>query len=235
MTTLFISDLHLSDTHPKTLALFEHFIATQASQAQALYILGDLFEAWVGDDDQSETAKRVAQALHSLSTLGTKIYYVHGNRDFLVGILFAEQCNMTLLNDPTVIDCEGKKILISHGDLLCTEDTSYQNMRKIVHKPLVQKIFLTLPRFIREKIADLMRKNSAKSHHYKTESAMDVNPEEVGSWFEKNSVESMVHGHTHKPQHHQVKNTHRYVLGAWDIKPVILVYAGGQMMLRDLN
>jgi UDP-2,3-diacylglucosamine hydrolase len=213
MTTLFISDLHLSDNNPATLKLFERFIATQASQAQALYILGDLFEAWVGDDDNSEAARRVAEALSALTDSGTKIYYVHGNRDFLIGQDYASQCKMTLLPDPSLIDCEGKKILITHGDLLCTDDKPYQKMRKVFHTPWVQKVFLMLPRFIREKIADLMRKQSGQSHSTKTPASMDANPETVQAWFSQYQCELMVHGHTHKPFHHQVKNCHRYVLG----------------------
>lgn len=234
MTTLFISDLHLSDNNPTTLKQFEHFIASQGSQAQSLYILGDLFEAWVGDDDNSDCARRVAQALHSLAVLGIKIYYVHGNRDFLIGEKFAKQCGMELLPDPTVIDCDGKRILITHGDLLCTDDKAYQSMREIFHTPWVQKVFLALPRSIREWVGKKMRDNSGKSHGSKTESMMDANPETVAAWLEKKDCLMMVHGHTHKPFHHQVKNTHRYVLGAWDIKPVILVSAGGQVMLREL-
>ncbi len=223
MTTLFISDLHLSDNHPETLKLFESFIATEASQAQALYILGDLFEAWVGDDDPSETAGRVAQALSALADLGTKIYYIHGNRDFLLGQAYADQCKMSLLPDPSLIDCEGKKILISHGDLLCTDDASYQTMRQIFHTSWVQKCFLMLPRFVREKIANLMRKQSGQAHSNKTPASMDAKPETVNAWFNQYACEFMVHGHTHKPFHHQVKNTHRYVLGAWDIEPKVLL------------
>lgn len=235
MTTLFISDLHLSDTSPTSLEQFEHFIATQASQAQTLYILGDLFEAWVGDDDPSVTAGRVARALNSLSTLGTKIYFIHGNRDFLIGPQYAAACGMTVLPDPSIIDCEGKKMLVTHGDLLCTDDKSYQNMRKFFHTAWVQRLFLALPRFIREKVASMMRQQSGKAHTYKSNTAMDVNAQTASSWFETHHCELMVHGHTHKPQHHQVKNTHRYVLGAWDIKPVILVMAGGQMILKELQ
>jgi UDP-2,3-diacylglucosamine hydrolase len=223
MTTLFISDLHLADNNPVTLALFESFIATQASQAQSLYILGDLFEAWVGDDDPSDAARRVAQALSVLARQGTKIYYVHGNRDFLLGQHYADQCKMILLPDPSLIDCEGKKILISHGDLLCTDDKAYQAMRRFFHKPWVQRLFLALPRFIREKIADLMRKQSGQSHANKTPASMDAHPETVQAWFNQYQCELMVHGHTHKPFHHQVKNTHRYVLGAWDIEPKVLL------------
>lgn len=231
MTTLFISDLHLSDTNQQTLTQFEHFIASQGSQAQALYILGDLFEAWVGDDDHSDCARRVAHALNSLSTLGINIYFVHGNRDFLLGEQYAKQCGMTMLSDPTVIDCEGKNILITHGDLLCTGDKAYQKMRIVFRKPWVQRLFLMLPRKIREWIGKQMRSNSSQS---KMADYMDANLDTVSLWFEKNHCDIMVHGHTHKPYHHQVEKTHRYVLGAWDIRPVILVIAGGQVMLREL-
>lgn len=232
MTTLFISDLHLADQHPETLQLFEKFILNQASQAQALYILGDLFEAWVGDDDQSETAKRVAKALHDLASKGTKVYYIHGNRDFLISKLYADQCGMMLLSDPTVVEIDGKKIVLTHGDLFCTDDIQYQKMRKIFHTPWVQKIFLALPRPFREKVGQFMRQQSS---NMKPESMMDVNQEAVSACLTQHGAEIMVHGHTHKPFHHQVKNTHRYVLGAWDIKPMVLVMAGGQIILKDLG
>lgn len=231
MTTLFISDLHLSDHHPDTLAQFESFIAGQARQAHELYILGDLFEAWVGDDDTSDVAGRVARALSALTEAGTKIFYMHGNRDFLLGQAYADRCKMSLLNDPTEIDCEGRKILITHGDLLCLDDKSYQTMRKIFHRPLVQKIFLKLPRFAREKFANLMRKQSNQAQTTKSLASMDVNPEAVQTWFEQHQCELMIHGHTHKPFHHQVKKTHRYVLGAWDMDPKVLLIAGGQILL----
>lgn len=235
MTTLFISDLHLSDDNQETLKQFERFIQNQAQQAEALYILGDLFEVWVGDDDTSQAARSVAERLHDLSAAGTQIYYVHGNRDFLIGEKFAKNCGMTLLPDPTVIECEGKKILVTHGDLLCTKDIPYQKMRRIFHKNWVQTLFLALPRFIREKIGNMMRKQSHESHGDKNLEIMDADPETVDHWLETHKTDYMIHGHTHKPHHHQVKNTHRYVLGAWDIKPMIVVAAGGQLVLKQLT
>lgn len=234
MTTLFISDLHLGDNHPETLSLFEKFIKEQASQAQTLYILGDLFEVWVGDDDASKTAQTVAELLKSLSDQGTKVYYIHGNRDFLLGPAYAARCGMTVLPDPTEIEIDGKNILLTHGDLLCTDDVEYQKLRRLVRKPWVQKLFLLLPRKLRESIGETLRKESNKAHRYKAESDTDVSPLTVMSWFEQYpEVTVMIHGHTHKPYHHQVKYSHRYVLGAWDIKPVILVMAGGQIILKE--
>jgi UDP-2,3-diacylglucosamine hydrolase len=231
MTTLFISDLHLSDYNEKTLVQFEQFISGVAAQADALYILGDLFEVWVGDDDHSTAAKRVAKALHDLAQKGTKIFYVHGNRDFLISKLYADQCAMTLLTDPTVVEVDGKKVLITHGDLLCTDDHAYQTMRKVFHNPWVQKIFLALPRSWRENIGKRMRDRGPLM---KPESVMDVNADALLASFRNHPAEIMVHGHTHKPAHHQIGKTHRYVLGAWDIKPMILVMAGGQIILKDL-
>jgi UDP-2,3-diacylglucosamine hydrolase len=234
VTTLFISDLHLSDDHPELLDQFEAFIAQQATQAEALYILGDLFEAWIGDDCKSAAADRVAEALHALSTRGTRIYFIHGNRDFLLGQQYADRCGMILLPDPSLIDCEGKKVLITHGDLLCTDDKNYQKLRRIVHTRWIQRLFLALPLSFRETLAKALRKESMKANPHKIAALMDTTPATVAAWFQVHDLQLMVHGHTHKPAHHQVGNTHRYVLGAWDIKPIVLVYAGGQWILKEL-
>ncbi len=213
-----ISDLHLSDAHPELLQAFEHFIDTKARHARALYILGDLFEAWVGDDDNSLTARRVCAQLKMLKEQGVSVYYMHGNRDFLVGKTFINQSGAKLLPDPSVIPIDGHNILMSHGDLLCTHDKAYQRYRFWVHQPWVQTLFLALPRSIRERLGNKLRMQSSSSS--KDSTLMDVNEDTVREWFEHYQVGLIIHGHTHHPLVHEYTKSHslnqRLVLGAWE-------------------
>lgn len=235
MTTLFISDLHLSDAEPALVSRFKRFIEEEASKAEALYILGDLFEAWVGDDDTSMAAQTVAASLTALSQQGTKVYYLHGNRDFLLGEDYAAQCHMEILPDPCIIQCNDESVLLTHGDLLCTDDTHYQRFRNIVHQNWIQKCFLMLPQSFRQKVADKLRARSMDAGQQKTPEMMDVNEGEVENWFIVHDVNVMVHGHTHRPQHHDYGANHRYVLGAWDVLPIVLKYENGAFSQETLD
>ena len=219
MTTLIIADLHLNEQEPAITAGFLRFLREQAVHASQLYILGDFFDYWIGDDDPNPLHKTVADALKSLSDSGVKIFFICGNRDFLLGERYARQCGMTLLPDTQVIEAEGHQILILHGDTLCTDDTDYQHYRQRVHTPWIQRLVLWLPLSLRLKIAKKMRAGSQSANQRKSEAIMDVNQNEVMKAFRQYRTRWMIHGHTHRPAVHDVSadgETHfRGVLGAW--------------------
>ncbi|HDC4380548.1 TPA: UDP-2,3-diacylglucosamine diphosphatase [Enterobacter cloacae] len=219
MATLFIADLHLQTEEPAITAGFLRFLAGEARHADALYILGDLFEAWIGDDDPNPLQREMAAAIHALVTSGVPCYFIHGNRDFLVGPRYARESGMTLLPEEQVLDLYGRKVLIMHGDTLCTDDTGYQAFRAKVHTPWIQKVFLALPLFIRNRIAARMRAGSKAANSSKSMTIMDVNPQAVVNMMEKHHVQWLIHGHTHRPDVHTLvangEPAHRVVLGAW--------------------
>ncbi|CNH80693.1 UDP-2%2C3-diacylglucosamine hydrolase [Yersinia pseudotuberculosis] len=222
MSTLFIADLHLSVQEPAITAGFLHFIQREAIHADALYILGDLFESWIGDDDPEPLYRQGAAALKSLQQQGVPCYFIHGNRDFLLGKRFAEESGMVLLPEENVVELYGRKILILHGDTLCTDDTDYQHFRKKVHNPLIQKLFLWIPLRLRLRIAAYMRNKSQQNNSGKSERIMDVNSKAVIDAFLRHDVSWMIHGHTHRPAIHSVElpmvTAHRVVLGAWHVE-----------------
>ncbi|MBB3324118.1 MULTISPECIES: UDP-2,3-diacylglucosamine diphosphatase [Atlantibacter] len=219
MATLFIADLHLSTEEPAITAGFLRLLAGEARTADALYILGDLFEAWIGDDDPNPLHGQIAGAIKALVNSGVPCYFIHGNRDFLVGKRFARQSGMILLPEEQVLTLYGKRILIMHGDTLCTDDIGYQRFRAKVHQPWLQKLFLALPLFIRQRIAAKMRAGSKASNQTKSLSIMDVNPQAVIDVMTRHHVHHLIHGHTHRPAIHPFEIAHhparRYVLGAW--------------------
>ena len=226
MTTLFISDLHLDSTRPAITELFLTFLREQARTADALYILGDLFEAWIGDDTPSPVADAVAAALRALADSGVRVYFMPGNRDFLVGADYASRAGFRILPDPTVIDLYGRPVLLLHGDLLCTDDTAYQAFRTQTRDPAFISQFLSQPLAARIAFAQQARAASqARQSELKQasdtqfESITDVAPAEVESWFTRYGIERMIHGHTHRPAIHTltvagVPRT-RVVLGDW--------------------
>jgi len=219
MTTLFIADLHLCVEEPAITAGFLHFLDNQAVGADALYILGDLFESWIGDDDLQPLHQQIASAIKARVDAGTPCYFIHGNRDFLIGKRFAQRAGMQLLPETRVVDLYGRKMLIMHGDTLCTDDKSYQEFRQQVHRPRNQKIFLALPLFIRRWIAAKMRAGSKAANGAKSSEIMDVNPDAVSQALANHHVQWLVHGHTHRPAIHQLlvgqQPAFRCVLGAW--------------------
>ena len=219
MATLFIADLHLSTEEPAITAGFLRLLAGEARAADALYILGDLFEAWIGDDDPNPLHGQIASAIKALVDSGVPCYFIHGNRDFLVGKRFARQSGMILLPEEQMLTLYGKRILIMHGDTLCTDDTGYQRFRAKVHQPWLQTLFLALPLFIRQRIAAKMRAGSKASNQTKSEAIMDVNPQAVIDVMTRHHVHHLIHGHTHRPAIHELDIEHhparRYVLGAW--------------------
>lgn len=220
--TLFISDLHLDGERPDITAQFLDFLEHEARQAAALYILGDLFEAWIGDDDPDPDKRRVTDALRSLTQSGVRVYFIHGNRDFLIGRRFAANTGVKLLRDGTLIELYGKRVLLMHGDTLCIDDPDYQRLRRIVRNPVVQFILRSLSLNQREKLAARMRAGS-KAHIQSMDRTqpqiMDVNQGAVRRTFETEHADIIVHGHTHRPAIHEVQvGDHiatRIVLGDW--------------------
>ena len=217
--TYFIADLHLSENRPDISACFLRFLKSDAIEAEKLYILGDLFEAWVGDDDDSPFLKTIASALTTLAHSGTKIFYIHGNRDFLLGKRFAKQSAMQLLPEIDTIDLYGQHVVIMHGDTLCTRDVDYQAFRKKSRTWWWQTAIKSLPLFIRKKIAANYRKKSAEATAVKSQDIMDVTSEEVVNCLEQHQSQLLIHGHTHRPAVHLLnangKKAQRIVLGDW--------------------
>lgn len=217
--TYFIADLHLAQNRPDITACFLRFLKEEATKAESLFILGDLFEAWIGDDDDSTYLDTIAKALTTLSSFGTKIYYIHGNRDFLLGQRFAKKSAMVLLPEVELIDLYGQNVVIMHGDTLCTRDIAYQKFRKKSRSWWWQTLIKSLPLFLRKKIAADYRKKSAAATAIKSDYIMDVTSSEVVSCLEKHQCQLLIHGHTHRPAIHELqannKKAQRIVLGDW--------------------
>jgi len=238
MTTLFISDLHLDDRRPQITELFLHFLATEARQADALYILGDLFEFWSGDDISNPLNDSVQDGLKALTDSGVKCFLVKGNRDFLVSKRFAKRTGMKILGDYTAINLDGQNVLIAHGDTFCTLDEKYQAFRTAVNIPWRQKLFTALPIFVREAIADKIRGKSQASNQQKSMNIMDVTESEVISKMLEFKCDTLIHGHTHKPNIHDValsanKQGKRIVLGDWFEQGSVLVWSEGKYDLQQ--
>ncbi len=214
--TYFIADLHLSENHPELTALFIDFMQNQAPQAESIYILGDLFDFWIGDDEKSSVIKMVQEQIKFITTQGIPCYFIHGNRDFLVGKKFAEPCGLQLLPEYQVIDLYGTPTLICHGDTLCTDDEKYQLFRKKVHQKWRQWLFLHLPLKIRIAIGKKIRMQSNADKKLKSEDIMDVNGDFVLQTFKDFNVTLMIHGHTHRQNIHKIPpHFTRIVLGDW--------------------
>jgi len=224
MTTLFISDLHLDPARPEITRLFGGFLDGEARGAEALYILGDLFEAWVGDDDPSDTGAFVAAKLKALADSGVPVSFMHGNRDFLLGGDYARRADMALLTDPTRIDLYGRTALLMHGDTLCTGDVAYQQFRAQTRDPAWQARFLSQPLAARLAFAQQARAASqARQGELREAGTMetitDVSPAAVEDAFVEHDVDTIIHGHTHRPAVHELdvggRPRRRVVLGDW--------------------
>ena len=225
MTSWIISDLHLSAQRPAVTQAFLHWLHTTVAQAEALYILGDFFEVWVGDDvlDDAQHGAEflpVMHALHDLSARGVKLYGMHGNRDFLIGQRFAQACGMQLLEDPTLLEAGNNRILLTHGDALCTDDVAYQAFRTQVRNPQWQHTFLRQPLDARIAFADQARDQSRQSKAVQSMQIMDVNDEAVAAMIRQHHYpDILLHGHTHRPAIHALEvdghACQRWVLGDW--------------------
>ena len=220
MTTLFISDLHLEESRPDITGAFLGFLEKRAMGVESLYILGDLFEAWIGDDENAPLHQQIAEALANVRASGTRIFLMHGNRDFLLGNDYCHRFGGTLLNDPTVIDLYGTPTLLMHGDSLCTADVEYQKFRARMRDPQMKKVILARPLVERQQMARQLREMSMAKNQGKAEYIMDVTPEEVVKEMEAHGIQRLIHGHTHRPAIHELtangSPAKRIVLGDWD-------------------
>ena len=219
---LFISDCHLDASRPEVTAVLADFLERRAEKARYLYILGDLFEVWLGDDNPAPEHQGVIRLLRQLAQR-TELFFMAGNRDFLLGEVFAAQNNITLLEEPHLLNLGEQKVALVHGDLLCTDDHDYQAFRAVVRSPDWQSDFLSKPLAERQQVAADLRSQSAEAMTEKSMQIMDVNPAAVQNCFHDNQVSVIIHGHTHRPAvHHYEANLTRYVLGDWDQEPSYL-------------
>ena len=235
--TLFISDLHLHSNRPDINQLFLQFLEQEASTADALYILGDLFEFWIGDDDIDGEYHEVIQALRQLTNTGVPVYFMRGNRDFLIGECFAEQTGCTLLDDPTVIELYGERVLLMHGDTLCTDDVEYQAFRDEVRTAAWQERVLAIGLEERVNYFQTLREASQKSIQEKPQAIMDVNQGAVEAAMSDAQVTTLIHGHTHRPDTHHFsldgQPAKRIVLGDWYEHGSVLVATEDNLRLEQ--
>lgn len=215
---LFISDLHLQESHPRTAEAFFRFLAEHAAHTRQLYLLGDIFEYWAGDDDLGTPFhQRVVEALRALADVGVEIFWLAGNRDFLVGLAFARAAGLRLLDEPHVLAIGGKRIALVHGDAQCTADEKYMQFRAMVRQPAWQQQFLAMPLAQRKQIIAGLREGSREAHTTKSYEIMDVTPEAVEALFAQTGADVIIHGHTHRPNMHHFGAKLRYVLPDWEL------------------
>lgn len=221
--TLIIGDLHLSPNRPDITQAFARFLDNEIDGADALYIVGDLFEAWIGDDDLSDFTLDIADKLKRASER-VPIYFCHGNRDFLLGPRFAQRCGMKLLPEPEVVALYGETTLILHGDSLCTEDREYQKFRRLRNRPWFRMLVLSLPLSLRQGLARRARARSKMQTQMKDARIMDVSPKAVEAIMEKYDASRLIHGHTHRPAIHDLpQRRQRLVVGDWYTQDSVLV------------
>jgi UDP-2,3-diacylglucosamine hydrolase len=217
---LLISDLHLEEERPDISRAFLHFLETRACQAEALYILGDFFEVWIGDDAMTPFQRSIAQAMRSLSGGGTRIYLMHGNRDFMLGKSFCRAAGCTLLADPSVVELNGERVLLMHGDSLCSRDEGYMRLRRLLRNPFSLFVLRNLPLSTRRKLARKLRNESRTQTRMKASDIIDVTPELIPRVLAEYRVRILIHGHTHRPATHDLvvngQTAQRIVLGDWD-------------------
>jgi UDP-2,3-diacylglucosamine hydrolase len=219
MTTLFISDLHLESARPDITSQFLEFLRNEAADADALYILGDLFESWVGDDDPDEHYAMIKQALRALAEGGTPVFFMHGNRDFMISRRFADETSVTLLPDPYRLRIEGSEVVLSHGDAMCTDDVEYQKVRQMTRNPAWQAMMLQKP--LAERLAFARQARAASQQRGATISPeiSDVSQAAVEALMKEQQVSLLLHGHTHRPAVHKFtldgQAATRIVLGDW--------------------
>ena len=219
--SLLISDLHLCAKQPHCAQLFLHFMQHTAPRAEALYVLGDLFESWAGDDELDDPFhQQITRALSTLAASGTQLFIMHGNRDFLMAEKWAAACHATLLPDPALVNLYGTPTLLTHGDTLCTDDAAYQSYRSQVHEPAWQQQFLNQPLAQRKAFIEQLRMRSENEKSHKSSNLMEVNDTAVSNLLREHNYPRLIHGHTHRPQRHQHEvDSHiceRWVLGDWD-------------------
>ena len=242
MATLFVSDIHLSTQRPEIVACFARFLQTTAREAESLYILGDLFDEWLGDDDHKPPHPRIVKALATLAASGVPVHVLRGNHDFLLGSTFESQSGCRLLDEPAVVDLYGARVLLLHGDILCTRDTEYQAFRKMSRDPKVQREFLSQPMDVRVERVTAIRDRSREAVRLMPEDIMDVSPEAVIDAMGEHRVTYLVHGHTHRPAVHSLdvagRAAVRIVLVDWYEQDSVLIWSKDGYRLgriRDLQ
>jgi UDP-2,3-diacylglucosamine hydrolase len=235
---LFVSDLHLDAHAPQAIEQFLWFLGAHAAQAEVLYILGDLFEAWIGDDDPDPEKERVCAGLQRLTSRGVACFVLHGNRDFLLGAGFAARTGSVLLPDPVIVELGGERVLLTHGDALCTDDHPYQELRSTVRNLEWQQRFLALPLAVRAALAEQARSGSRAHTARAVPYVMDVNTGAVAAAHRATGARRIIHGHTHRPGMHETmldgQPAYRMVLGAWYEQGSYLYYEAGRYELREL-
>jgi UDP-2,3-diacylglucosamine hydrolase len=236
--TLFISDLHLDPASPGITRQLLAFLDGEARFADALYILGDLFEVWLGDDDPAPSSREIVRALRRYTDTGIPCFLIHGNRDFLIGDRFCSETGVRLLADGTIIDLYGERVLLMHGDVLCTDDRSYQRLRRIVRNPVVQWAFRRLSLARRQALAQKMREGSRMHVESTASEIMDVNAGAVDAAFRRSEARTLIHGHTHRPAVHALEvdgaPARRIVLGDWHAQGSVLEWSPTGFELRSL-
>lgn len=237
--TLFISDLHLSPARPAIVKLFLEFLEQDASGEDALYILGDMFDAWIGDDDDDPEVERILAGLRDLVQKGTPVYIMHGNHDFLIGPVFEARSGCKLLPEPSVIDLYGEPVLLMHGDSLCTLDVGYQEVRVQVRSPKWQQTFLCRPLVERAALARQFLMQSRETTRLKADNIMDVTPSAVQQVMREHQVTRLIHGHTHRPGTHDFlmdgQAMQRIVLGDWYEQGSVLQCDAEDCQLKQLQ
>jgi len=233
MSSCFISDLHLDHKREDIKKAFFKFLESEAYEFKNLYILGDLFEVWIGDDFEDDFTNQVISKLKKFSQSNKNIYIMHGNRDFLLGEKFAEKCGAKLIPDPLILDSKGKKIMLSHGDIFCTDDLEYQDFKEKVRNEKWKIEFLSKNLRDREEIAKNLRKESSVKNANKQDYLMDVNKSEVEKIAQENKIEILIHGHVHRPKIHNEVFGQRIVLGDWDKKYWFISLIGEQVNLHS--
>ena len=233
MTYLFIADLHLSPEHPRLVRGFLALLEQYKTQNTQLYILGDWFNAWIGDDFTAPWLDEIIAALKDFTALGNQIYFQVGNRDFALGQKFLDIFHGQLLKDVDYLHIGNYKIRLEHGDLLCTDDVSYQKFRKVIRNPFLLGFLKSLPLSIRQKIANGFRKKSTETKQVKSYEIMDVNAEAVEKALEQ--ADLLIHGHTHRPQIHDVHGKSRIVLGDWRAEQAQILEFNENPSVSDLK
>ena len=233
--TLFVSDVHLDSSRAAIVELFNAFLTRRAAQADALYILGDLFEYWIGDDAPYPEYSATLDALRLVANNNVPVYFLHGNRDFLIAKQFATNTGVQLITEEHVVNIYDQRILLMHGDTLCTDDIAYQNFRKKTHNKFLQWITLHLPVNVRQSLANRLRATSKQAIEQKPAEIMDVNQDAVDAAMQRNSVTTIIHGHTHRPGIHRNERYTRIVLGDWYTQGNALCVTENDMRLEDFN
>ena len=233
---LFISDLHLEPDRPDISQAFFSFLEKYATKAQALYILGDFFNVWLGDDHITELSVQVAEKLAALSKSGVTIKLMHGNRDFLIGNNFSHSCGADLIEEPYLLDAFNQQVLLMHGDMLCTRDHDYMSFKALVRDPVWQQEFLHRPINERIDFATEARKQSQTMSSNKASDIMDVTPEAVSDIMQNYNVLTLIHGHTHRPAVHDLAGSgKRMVLGDWDDGAWYISWTQEQLSLHKIE